>query len=54
MEIPYVEERNPSPSGDKWFLKPKNISAIEKSIADDKGGKTVPLTEELIKELFGQ
>lgn len=53
LEIPYVEDRNPSPSGDKFFLEPGNIVAIERSVADVKAGKAVPLTEELKKELFG-
>lgn len=54
LKIPYVENKNPSPSGDKWFLEPENIAEIEKGLADVKAGRAVPLTEELKKELFGQ
>ena len=45
---------NPSPSGDKWFLDPRNIAIVEKGIAGAKAGNTVPLTDELKKELFGR
>ena len=44
---------NPSPSGDIWFLDPKNIAIVEKGIEEAKKGKSVILTDDLKKELFG-
>ena len=44
---------NPSASGDKWFLDPENLSIVEKGMQDSKKGKTVRLTGDLKKELFG-
>lgn len=37
--IPYSNEKNPSPSGDRWFLESKNIELLEKGIADVKAGR---------------
>lgn len=37
--IPYSDQRNPSPSGDKWFLESGNIELLDKGIADLKAGK---------------
>lgn len=44
---------NPSPSGDAWFLDPQNVAIVEKGIEQAKKGQSVPLTDDLKKELFG-
>ena len=35
LKIKYVSDENPSPSGDEWFLNPRNIAAVEKGMADN-------------------
>lgn len=58
LGLPYREEKargkNPSPSGDAWFLDEKNLAEIDKGIAEVKAGKSVSYTPEIKKELFGQ
>lgn len=38
-KIPYQNEENPSPSGDKWFLDKGNIRILEEGIQDEKEGR---------------
>lgn len=45
---------NPSPSNDPYFDNPKNIEKIQIAIEQCKQGKTIPLTPELEKKLFGE
>lgn len=44
---------NPSPSGDKWFLDPKNIEEVEKGMADVKAGRFTHVKKEDLKSLLG-
>ncbi len=37
--IPYSDVKNPSPSGDKWFLDRDNISLVKKGMSDIKNGR---------------
>ncbi|WP_236979947.1 hypothetical protein [Membranihabitans maritimus] len=39
LNIPYSSEKNPSPSGDRWFSDPENINILDKGIADEKAGR---------------
>lgn len=48
-----VDKENLSPSGDIYFDNPRNIAHIMKGKQQIREGKTVTLTEELRKELFG-
>ena len=34
LKIKFISNNNPSPSGDIWFLNPRNIEEIENGIAD--------------------
>ena len=44
---------NPSPSGDTWFLNPKNIAIVEKGLEEAKSDQRIVLDDKLKKELFG-
>ncbi len=39
--VPYDDGKNPSPSGDKWFLDSQNISLLKKGIADANAGEVI-------------
>ena len=43
--IPYSDEQNPSPSGDKWFLESGNTKLVEKGIADIKAGRVTRIKD---------
>lgn len=43
--IPYSDQQNPSPSGDKWFLESGNTGLIEKGIADIKAGRVTEIKD---------
>jgi len=43
--IPYANARNPSPSGDKWFLESGNIELLEKGIADVEAGRVTRIKD---------
>lgn len=36
LKVPFAKVKNPSPSGDEWFLKPENMAIAEKAISDFK------------------
>ncbi len=46
-------DQNPSPSNDPYFDDPHNIERIMESARQAQEGKTVELTPELRKKLFG-
>ena len=43
--IPYSDQQNPSPSGDKWFLESDNVRLIDKGIADIKAGRVTKIKD---------
>jgi len=34
LKVPLAKVKNPSPSGDEWFLKPENMAIAENAIAE--------------------
>jgi hypothetical protein len=44
---------NPSPSGDKWFNDPKNLSEVNEGIKDVEEGRTRVYSMEEIKNALG-
>lgn len=38
LDIPYIDQPNPSPSGDKWFLDSDNLKIMNKGLTSAKAG----------------
>lgn len=53
LDIAYREDKNPSPSGDSWFLDSKNIAEVKKGLDDVKKGKVKSHTLSDIKDMLG-
>ncbi len=45
LNISYVEKKNPSPSGDRWFLDQDNLAELDKGLKSLKRGKITKIKD---------